>query len=166
MREMWKLVCFSVWWELSFSRWVKSFGWSILICWSLVSGIPRIFFHMQCARILLDRRSLEISNKEETMQKTVLPLLFSRKRSKKFMNVADLSKEADSGDLAVKTSFTNNTLSFMPSAQKFGELSIFNEVFPFKPACVFCRGISCQTEADLLKRWVALDPIKSGIGFQ
>lgn len=108
MGEMWKLVCFSVRWEFSFSRWVKTFGWSILICWSLVSGMPQIFFHMQGARILLDRRSLrslEISNKEETTQKTALPLLFSRKRSKKIMNVADLSKEADSGDLAIKISF-------------------------------------------------------------
>lgn len=36
------------------------------------------------------------------MQKTVLSLLYSRKRSKKFMNVSDISKEADSGDFAVK----------------------------------------------------------------
>lgn len=35
------------------------------------------------------------------------------------MNVADISKEADSGDFAVKTSFTNYTLSFVPSDQSF-----------------------------------------------
>lgn len=68
------------------------------------------------------------------------------------MNVADTSKEADSGDFAVKTSFTNDTLSFVPSAQKFCELSIFNEMFSFKPACVFCRRLSCQTVPDILKR--------------
>lgn len=136
---MWKLVCFSIWWQFSFSWWVNSFGCRILICWSLVTGIPQVFFHMQCARILSDRRSLEINNKEEIMQKIVLSLLYSRKRSKKFLDVADLSEEADSGDFAVKTSFTNNTLSFVPSAQKFCDLSIFNEVFPFKPAWVILQ---------------------------
>lgn len=65
------------------------------------------------------------------------------------MNMADLSKAADSGDFAIKTSFANNSLSFVPSAQKFCELGIFKEVFPFKPACAFCRGLGCQTEPDI-----------------
>lgn len=82
------------------------------------------------------------------------------------MSVADTSKEADSRDFAVKTSFTNNTLSFVPPAQKFCELSIFNEVLSFKPACVFCRGLSCQIVPEILKRGVVFDLIKSGIGFQ
>lgn len=113
---------------------------------------PPDFFHVQGARILSHGRSLEISNKDETVQKTVLTLLYSRKRSKKMMNVVDISKEADSGDFAVKTSFMNNTLSFVPSPQKFCELSIFSELLSFEPAYVFCRGLSCQTEPDILKR--------------
>lgn len=100
------------------------------------------------------------------MQNFILPLLPSGKSSKcPFMNVTNLCEEADSGDLADKTSFTNNTLNFVSSAQKFCELSIFKEGFPFKSACIFCRDLSCQTEEGT-KRAIALNALKSGIGFQ
>lgn len=122
---------------------------------------------MQCARIPSDKSLLEINNKDDNhVQNFLLPLLPSGKRSKwPFMNMTDLCEEEDSGDLADKTSFTNTSLSFVPPAQKFCKLSIFKERFPFKPACVFCRGLSCQTEQDT-KRSIALDPLKSGTGFQ
>lgn len=47
-----------------------------------------------------------------------MSIIFKEKKQI-FMNVADISKEANSGDFAVKTSFTNNTLSFVPSTQNF-----------------------------------------------
>lgn len=164
---MWKLVCFSVWRESIFSWWVNSFGWSIIVCCSLVSGIPQIFVFACSVQGSFQIDSLlEINNKEiPRAELCVLPLLPSGKKSKcPFMNVTDVCEDTDSGDLADKTSFTNNTLSFVPSAQKFCGLSIFKEGFPFKPACVFHRDLSYQTEQDT-KRGIALNALKSHIMF-
>lgn len=75
------------------------------------------------------------------MQNFVLSVLPSGKKSKcPFMNVTDLCEEDDSGDLAdKKTSFTNNILSFVPSAQKFCELSIFKKGSPSSHSVYFAE---------------------------
>ena len=68
---MWKLVCFSVWQESSFSWWVNSFEWSVLVCLSLISGIPQIFvFTCSVQGSFQINRLLDINNKEDTMCRT------------------------------------------------------------------------------------------------
>lgn len=165
---MWKLVCFSDWWECDFSSWVNSFGWSILVCRSLASGIPQDYcFHMQCARILSDKTAFwrSVIKKIPCAELFITSITFREKKQKAVHERDRPMWRSGFRRPCRQNLFHKHHFKLCVLCSKVLRTQHFQRKVPLQASLWIFRGLSCQTEEDT-KRSIALDPLKSGIGFQ
>lgn len=130
-----------------FSSWMatSTFWCGLLLlsrCRTVHLSVLIFFFpHVQCARTVFWRSVIK-KILHEVLYISSITFLGEKKSECWFTKMTNLHEEFDSADLADKTSFINNTSSFVPFAQKFCKLSIFKE-FHFKSAWLVFRDLSC-----------------------